>query len=57
MTPREYLDLFRERWRAVIGGLLLGILAAVAVVQLSLREPGRRRRHEHPHGTPEGPAR
>jgi hypothetical protein len=57
MTPREYLDLLRERWRAVIGGLLLGILAAVAVVQLSLREPGRRRRHEHPHGTPEGPAR
>jgi capsular exopolysaccharide synthesis family protein len=35
MTPREYLDLFRERWRAMLAGLLLGVAVAVGVVQLS----------------------
>jgi capsular exopolysaccharide synthesis family protein len=34
MTPREYLDLFRERWRAMLAGLLLGVAVAVGVVQL-----------------------
>jgi capsular exopolysaccharide synthesis family protein len=32
MTPREYLDLFRERWRAILAGLLLGIAVAVGIV-------------------------
>jgi capsular exopolysaccharide synthesis family protein len=35
MTPREYLDLFRGRWRMVLAGLLLGVAGAVGVVLLS----------------------
>ena len=35
MTPREYVDLFRERWRAILAGLLLGIAVAVGIVQTS----------------------
>jgi capsular exopolysaccharide synthesis family protein len=35
MTPREYLDLFRGRWRAILAGLLLGTVGAVGVVVLS----------------------
>jgi capsular exopolysaccharide synthesis family protein len=35
MTPREYLDLFRGRWRVMLAGLLLGMAGAVGVVQLS----------------------
>jgi tyrosine-protein kinase len=35
MTPREYLDLFRGRWRAILAGLLLGIVGAIGVVLLS----------------------
>jgi tyrosine-protein kinase len=35
MTPREYLELCRGRWRVIVGGLLLGVAAAVGVVQLS----------------------
>ncbi len=34
MTPREYLDLFRGRWRAILAGLLLGTVGAVGVVLL-----------------------
>jgi succinoglycan biosynthesis transport protein ExoP len=32
MTPREYLDLFRERWRAILAGLLLWIAVAAGIV-------------------------
>jgi len=28
VTPREYLDIARERWRFILAGLLLGLLAA-----------------------------
>jgi capsular exopolysaccharide synthesis family protein len=35
MTPREYLDLFRGRWRAILAGLLLGTAGAVGVVLFS----------------------
>ncbi|MDQ4024041.1 MAG: Wzz/FepE/Etk N-terminal domain-containing protein, partial [Actinomycetota bacterium] len=35
MTPREYLNLFRGRWRAILAGLLLGTVGAVGVVVLS----------------------
>ena len=37
MTPREFSDLFRERWRAVLAGLLLGVLVAAGFVLLSPR--------------------
>ena len=29
MTPREYLDIARERWRFILAGLLLGLVAGV----------------------------
>jgi capsular polysaccharide biosynthesis protein len=35
MTPREYLDLLRGRWRIVLAGLLLGVAGAVGVLLLS----------------------
>lgn len=37
MTPREYLDIIRARWRFLVAGLLLGVLAAAAVTLLSPR--------------------
>ncbi len=35
MTPREYIDIVRERWRAILVGLLVGLLAAGAVILLA----------------------
>jgi capsular exopolysaccharide synthesis family protein len=34
VTPRQYLDLARARWRSVLAGLLLGLLASVGVTAL-----------------------
>lgn len=34
MTPREYLDVVRERWRLIVAGLVLGLVAAGAVTVL-----------------------
>jgi capsular exopolysaccharide synthesis family protein len=34
VTPREYLDIARERWRFLVAGLLLGLLVAGAVSYL-----------------------
>lgn len=38
MTPREYLDVARERWRFVVAGLLLGLVIAGAVTYLMPRQ-------------------
>jgi non-specific protein-tyrosine kinase len=38
VTPREYIEVFRERWRLIVAGLLLGLLAAGAVTYLVPRE-------------------
>ena len=38
MTPREYIDIVRERWRHIAAGLLLGLLGAVAVTLLMPRQ-------------------
>jgi capsular exopolysaccharide synthesis family protein len=38
MTPREFYDLFRERWRAVLAGLLIGVLGATGFFLLSPRQ-------------------
>ena len=38
MTLREYLQVVRERWMIVVAGLLIGVIAAVAVTALSTRE-------------------
>jgi capsular exopolysaccharide synthesis family protein len=38
MTPREFVDIARERWRSVVVGLLLGVLAGVLATYLVPRE-------------------
>jgi tyrosine-protein kinase len=38
MTPREYVEIVRERWRYIIAGLLLGLVAAIAAIALVPRE-------------------
>jgi capsular exopolysaccharide synthesis family protein len=38
VTPREYIDIVRERWRAILVGLLVGLLAAGAVIFLVPRQ-------------------
>src|SRR5882762_8983333 len=38
MTPQEYLMAFRGRWRTILVGLLLGLVAAGVVTVLSPRE-------------------
>lgn len=38
MTPQQYLELFRERWKAVVAGILLGVLVAAGVVLASPTE-------------------
>jgi capsular exopolysaccharide synthesis family protein len=34
VTPRQYLDVFRARWPALLAGLLLGLLVSVGVTAL-----------------------
>jgi capsular exopolysaccharide synthesis family protein len=34
VTPRQYLDVLRARWRSVLAGLLLGLLVSVGVTVL-----------------------
>ena len=29
MTPREYIEVVRERWRWIVAGLLLGVIEAL----------------------------
>jgi capsular exopolysaccharide synthesis family protein len=38
VTAREYIDIARDRWRSVLAGLLLGLMAAVAAVYLVPRQ-------------------
>ena len=38
MTPREYIEVVRERWRWIVAGLLLGVIAAVGAIYLVPRE-------------------
>jgi uncharacterized protein involved in exopolysaccharide biosynthesis len=38
MTPREFIDVARERWRSIVAGLLVGVLAAVLATYLVPRE-------------------
>jgi polysaccharide biosynthesis transport protein len=38
VTPREYVDTFRRRWRSVVAGLLLGLAIAALVASLGPRE-------------------
>ena len=38
MTPREFIDVARERWRSIVAGLLVGIFAAVLATYLVPRE-------------------
>ncbi|WP_214365428.1 polysaccharide biosynthesis tyrosine autokinase [Pseudonocardia sp. H11422] len=38
MTPREYAEVFRGRWRVVVAGLVLGIVVAGAVTLLAPRQ-------------------
>jgi capsular exopolysaccharide synthesis family protein len=38
VTPREYIDVARERWRSILAGLLVGLTAAVAAVYLVPRQ-------------------
>ena len=38
MTPREYVTVFRERWRVVVAGVVLGLLVATAAILLVPRQ-------------------
>jgi len=38
MTPREFIDVARERWRSIVAGLLVGVFAAVLATYLVPRE-------------------
>jgi capsular exopolysaccharide synthesis family protein len=38
VTPREYIEIVRERWRAIVAGLLLGLVVAGGLVYLVPRE-------------------
>ncbi len=38
MTPREFVDIARERWRFIVAGLLLGLIAAGLAIYLVPRE-------------------
>jgi capsular exopolysaccharide synthesis family protein len=38
VTPREYIDVVRERWRFIVAALLLGLGAAAAAIYLVPRE-------------------
>lgn len=38
MTPREFVDIPRERWRSIVVGLLLGLVAATLAIYLVPRE-------------------
>lgn len=38
MTPREYIDIARARWRFIVAGLLLGLAVASAAVYLVPRQ-------------------
>ncbi len=38
MTPREFIDVARERWRSIVAGLLVGVVAAVLATYLVPRE-------------------
>ncbi len=38
MTPREFVDIARERWRFIVAGLLLGLVAAGLAIYLVPRE-------------------
>ena len=38
MTPREYIDIARERWRFIVAGLVLGLAVAGAAVYLVPRQ-------------------
>lgn len=38
MTPGEYIEVVRERWRYIVAGLLLGLAAAFAAINLIPRE-------------------
>lgn len=38
MTPREYLDILKTRWRMVVVCLIVGVLAATAAVLLTPRQ-------------------
>jgi capsular exopolysaccharide synthesis family protein len=34
VTPREYIEIVRERWRSIVAGLLLGLLGGSAAIYL-----------------------
>jgi capsular exopolysaccharide synthesis family protein len=34
VTPREYIEMGRERWRSIVAGLLVGVVAAIAAAYL-----------------------
>lgn len=38
VTPREYVEIVRERWRYIVACLLLGLAAATAAIYLAPRE-------------------
>ncbi len=38
LTPREYIDIARERWRFIVAALLLGLAAACAAIYLVPRQ-------------------
>ena len=38
MTPREFVNVARERWRSIVVGLLLGVVVALLATYLVPRE-------------------
>jgi tyrosine-protein kinase len=38
VTPREYVEIVRERWRYILAGLLIGLVAAITAINVLPRE-------------------